>query len=421
MELVEGLAIAVFILTFLAFAFHKNPWFELKRSYVALIGALLMILIGAVSLQGAINYIRFDIIFLLIGMMFLVAGLEYTGFFTLISDILLKHSKTKVRLLAIIMAVSAVLTMVTLNDAVALMFTPIVIRCCMKIDTNPIPYLIGMLISVNLGGVATAIGNPQNAFIASKAGIDFVTFSVYSLPISVLCMIAAFFIIWLFFRKQLSKPYDYDKNVENMDRAKDKRMWVMIAITVITFVFFIASGPLGIKIWQIAVAAGIASLIVVMTSSVKEVKWMVKRVDWHIVLFFIGLFVVIGGAKNAGLISSIASLIPGFGPGETPGIISITVLSSILCNLVSNVPSVVVISEMLPLGNISSWITLAASSTIAGNATLLGSASNIIVAERAEKMKVGGISYFKFLSVGMLVTLVSLAIMLVLISLFFIN
>ncbi len=419
METVEILAIIVFAITFIAIAIHKTPWFELKRSYVALIGGILMLIIGAISFNDALNSINFGVIFLLIGMMALVAGLEYVGFFTVMSDFIVKHSDSKIKMLAVIMVISAVLSMIAMNDAVVLMFTPIVIRCCVKQNTNPIPYLIGMVMAANIGSVATAIGNPQNAFIVSTFGMDFVTFFLYCFPIAVLCLIAASLVLWTYYKKKMGTSYGYDRSVSVEERSVDKNRYrAMVVLLIITFAFFIITGYTDIELWHVALVSGAVSLIIVMTSSVKDAKWVALRIDWHIIIFFIGLFVLIGGATQTGIISDLADLFPGFGPGETPSVSLLSLFSVILSNIFSNVPAVMVISQMLPLDNTLMWITLAASSTLAGNTTLMGSAANIIMAERSEKYGIT-INYFRFLAIGVLVTIVTIAIMIGMLHLLF--
>ena len=137
-----------------------------------------------------------------------------------------------------------------------------------------------------------------------------------------------------------------------------------------------------------------------------------------ILLFFIGLFVLIGGASHSGLITEFSSQIPGFGEGETPDVLSLSVYTVVLSNLVSNVPAVMLISEMMPVSEPMLWITLAASSTLAGNTTLIGSAANMIVAERAERYGVK-LDFFRFFIIGIVVTVFTIAISDVMILLMF--
>ena len=418
MQTVMILALIVFIITYLLIAVNKTPWFEIKRSYAALIGGILMLLIGALSLTDAFDSIDFKVIFLLLGMMCLVAGLEYTGFFNLISDLLLKHSEPGPKLLLSIMVLSAVISALALNDAVVLMFTPIVIRCCIKLKTNPIPYLIGLMVSANIGSIATAVGNPQNAYIATYSGMSFVDFSLYSIPIAVVCLAVSYVILALIFRH--SFPHrKYSVAEHDEESVIDKpRLTVMMAILVATFIGFMITGISEIELYQVALVSGVISILVVMTSTPRDAIWVAKRVNWHILLFFIGLFVLIGGASQSGLIAEITGDLQLFTDGGKSDAIPLSVFSVILSNLVSNVPAVMLIVHMLPSADTVTWIVLAASSTLAGNTTLLGSAANIIVAERSETYGVR-VPFVRHMLIGIIVTVATIAAMLVCIGIMF--
>ncbi len=418
MQTVMILALIVFIITYLLIAVNKTPWFEIKRSYAALGGGLLMLLIGALSLSDAFDSIDFKVIFLLLGMMCLVAGLEYTGFFRLISELILKHSEPGPKLLLSIMVLSAVISALALNDAVVLMFTPIVIRCCMKLRTNPIPYLIGLMVSANIGSIATAVGNPQNAYIVTYSGMSFAEFSLYSIPIAVVCLIVSYAILAFLFshsmeqRKYASAEHDEERDIDR------NRLAVMMAVVIATFAGFMITGITDIELYQVALVSGIVSIIVVMSSRPKDAVWVAKRVDWNILLFFIGLFVLIGGASQSGLIQEITGDLDLFSGNGKSDMLPLSVLSVILSNLVSNVPAVMLMVHMLPSADVMTWIVLAASSTLAGNTTLLGSAANIIVAERSETYGVR-VPFVRHMLVGIIVTVATVAAMLVCIELMF--
>ena len=418
METVVIAALVVFILTYVLIAVNKTPWFEIKRSYAALAGALLMLMIGALSFNDALDSINYKVLLLLLGMMTLVAGLEFTGFFTLVSDLILKYSGSGAKLLFLIMVVSAILSAIALNDAVVLMFTPIVIRCCRKIKVNPILYLVGLMMAANIGSIATAVGNPQNAYIVSFYGISFLDFSLYSLPIAISCLAVCFLILLAIFRGSLMRKAEITQCEEETRDIDRIRLGVMIAIVCITFVGFMLTGIFDIELYQVALASGLLSLIVVSSCSPREIRWLALRIDWHILLFFIGLFVLIGGASHSGLINEFSSMIPGFGEGETPSDVMLSVFSVVLSNLVSNVPAVMLIAQMMPSASLMLCIVLAASSTLAGNTTLIGSAANIIVAERSERYGVR-IDFVRFMLIGLAVTIATVALMLLCVAIMF--
>ena len=418
MNTVMILALTIFIITYVLIAVNKTPWFEIKRSYAALLGAVAMLIVGALTIDQAWDSIDFKVIFLLLGMMLMVAGLEFAGFFTIISNLMLRHSEPGPKFLLSVMLFSAVISALALNDAVVLMFTPIVIRCCIKLKVNPIPYLIGLMISANIGSIATAVGNPQNAYIVGCSGISFAEFSLYSIPIAIVCLFVSYVILVMIFRGSLSQRKYVEVDHQDETFVDNRILAVMISILVMTFIGFMLTGVYDIELYQVALISGAASSLIVISCQPKKSVWMVRRVDWHILIFFIGLFVLIGGAVQSGLIDELSQDLHLLDDGGKGDMIPLSVLSVVLSNLVSNVPAVMLIAQMMPPSDVMAWIVLAASSTLAGNTTLLGSAANIIVAERSETYGIR-VPFVRHMLVGMVVTVATLAAMLLCIAAMF--
>lgn len=401
------IAAIIFIVTYALIAVRKVGKYKINFPIAAAVGGLLMIVFGIVSLEKAWNAINFDTLFILLGMMLVVASLDRCGFFELVADILMSKSMSGKRFLIAVMVISAVLSAIMLNDAVVLLFTPIVIRCCKKAGADPIPYLVGVFVSANIGSVATVIGNPQNAYIAMKAGISFVDFSAKLLPIAVVCMAVACLIMVVFFGKKL--VFDFDATGERTVLDKP-RLYAVLAVTVIAVICFGLSSFVGWKLSYIALIAGAVSLIIVSTKGLDTTFTAVKSVNWGILLFFIGLFILVAGVVESGLLGEMRKFFPGFSEGSIPSILDVTIFGTILSNLVSNVPAAMLIGELLPLNEPGLWLTLAACTTIAGNLTLIGAAANVIVVEESEKEDIH-IGFFEFMKIGIPITLVTLAIM----------
>ena len=402
----EMLAAAiVFIATYALISLRRLPRIEVTTWQAALIGALLMMLIGAVTFDELGKYINTDIILLLLGMMLLVASLDACGFFNLTAKVLIRGSRDGRTLLAFVMVVSAVLSALVLNDAVVLLMTPAVIRCCRRTGADPIPYLIAVFVSANIGSVATVIGNPQNAYIATSAGIGFLTFSQYMVPLAVLCLILSYIILLALFGKRLSlaSPMPEPEVVEY-----DRRIYPVTAIMLAMVVMFGLSHALDIPLWSIAIAGGAASFVMTSTMGRRVPVRIVKRVDWGVLIFFIGLFVVMGGAVETGLLDEFTSLFPGAEDGSV-SIGTLTVVTAVLSNLISNVPCVILLDNMIPAGDLGLWLTLSSVSTLAGNMTMIGAAANVIVSEEAEKEDIR-IDFWRFLKIGIPVSLVTLSV-----------
>jgi Na+/H+ antiporter NhaD/arsenite permease-like protein len=434
MEIIAIVAMAIFLATILGISIRRFKWFNVKRPIVAMMGGALMLLCGVVSPLQAFQSIDLGILALLLGMMIIVAALELCGFFTWVSMKLIAASKNQFQFLVLIMVSTAVLSALILNDAVVLLFTPIIIRACKLIKANPIPFLIAEAVSANIGSVATEVGNPQNVYIAAISNISFVDFSIRLVPVSAISLIVAIAIIWMVFRKELrddgdslakdegakhrtwsmpkirSKPIDRAVALKLAETTQMHRsIYLVLGILLIVFVGFIASPFIGIPIAYMAFMGG-ASVLFLLPISKREtkVRSILKGVDWTLLLFFIGLFVVLKGVDVSGLMGGMVDLFQEFSGGSLGTIWGLSAFSGILSNLISNVPAVMLLAPFVSsIGSSTIWLSLAASSTLAGNATILGAAANVIVAETGERMDVN-ISFWRFIKVGLPVTVVTL-------------
>lgn len=425
------IAFAIFLVTYALISIRRFPRVKIDRPAAALLGAALMIVLGVVDPEDAISAINMDILILLVGMMILVAGLELCGFFEWVSLRMIKYSKNQFTFLVLTMVVTGALSALVLNDTVVLLFTPIIIRTCRLLKSNPVPFLVAEAMAANIGSVATAVGNPQNAYIATKTGISFLDFSARLVPVAVVCMALAIAVLYLIYRKDIERgsAQEFRRKIlkegwrafeeelvkgdesttSGIRKLKERRLglYTLLAITTGTFVAFVASHVIGAPIAVIAFVAGIVSLFVVPIITDVKAKEMLAGVDWTIILFFVGLFVVLQGVKDSSLLTEIKEFFPGFRDGEVPSVAWLTALSAFLSNLVSNVPAVLLLGELIPVSETDLWIALASSSTLAGNATILGAAANVIVAEKAESKGVE-IDFWKFTLVGFPIALLTL-------------
>ena len=399
----------MFVLTYSLIAVRKVNGRRIRTWTAAVLGGVLMLLLGVVTPSEAWDYINFEVILQLAGMMMLTASLQYCGFFEIVVDFLMRRFDGRRRFLSGVMAITACLSAVMLNDAVVLIFTPIVLRCCQRMRADPVPYMVGVFVSANIGSAATVVGNPQNALVASMAGIGFLEYSIRVIPLTVICMAVAMLMMRRMYGGRLDTG-DASLSGETFHiREVDKyRLCAALAVTVTALVLFALSVPLGLRIYQIALAAGAVSLIIVLTDSMRAGGYVIRHVDWSILLFFTGLFVVIAGAVSSGLLDSMSELF-GMGDGNVPSIGVLSGFSTVLANLVSNVPSVMLIGQLLPEGDMVLWITLAVTSTFAGNLTLIGAAANIIVEDEGEKHGIR-MDFFRYLRVGIPIAVITIVI-----------
>ena len=408
-------ATGVFLLTYVLISLRNIGRFPLERPAVAMLGAALMLVLGVLTPAGAIGAIDLNVLLLLVGMMVLVSGLDICGFFDVVSSRIAARARSQVSFLAWLMLATAFLSAIVLNDTIALLVTPVVVRATRALRVNPVPYLVAVAIAANVGSVATQVGNPQNAYIAIRSQIPFLTFTTYLLPVTVACLAIAVALVWLAFRRDLSTPIARAPSLPPV-RLQRTGLAVTLGITSAVAIAFFASTPNWLPL--IALAGGAFVLFFLPFVSTATPRILVSKVDWSIVLFFIGLFIVLEGVRTSGLSDVIRDGFTSASGGQTGGLVWLAGLSALLSNLISNVPAVLLLAEVVQGagGTTQLWLGLAASSTLAGNATILGAACNVIVVQVAARDGVT-VSMKDFVKAGLPTALLTLALAATLVSL----
>jgi len=405
-----AVATAVFLVTYVLISLRNVRRFPIERPAVAMLGGALMLVLGVLTPADALLAINLDVLLLLVGMMVLVAGLDVCGFFDLVSSRIALQAKSQVWFLAWLMIATAALSALVLNDTIALLVTPVVVRSARALRVNPVPYLVAVAIAANVGSVATEVGNPQNAFIAIRSGIPFLTFSAYLLPITIVCLAVSIGLVWFVFRKDLAAPL---VAVTSMPAVPLQRrgLGFTLGVTVAVSGAFLASGtPDWLPLIALAGGSFVLFFLPFLTNS--TARALIAKVDWSIILFFIGLFVVLGGVRAAAIQGGFTTALG----GRSGGLVWLVGLSSLLSNLMSNVPAVLLLAEVVPQGSMQLWLALAASSTLAGNATILGAACNVIVVQAAFRDGVT-VTMKDFMKAGLPVTAATLFLSTLLIAL----
>jgi Na+/H+ antiporter NhaD/arsenite permease-like protein len=425
MQTVTLLALVIFLMTYILISVRRFGKLNLERPAVALFGAALMIVFGVVAADQAFAAIQLDILGLLLGMMIIVVCLELCGFFTWVSVKMIRASRNQFQFLVLVMFVTALLSALILNDTVVLLFTPIIIKACRLIKANPVPFLVAEAISANIGSVATPVGNPQNAFIATQSHITFAEFTTKLLPVTLLCLLVALVLVWLVFRNQIrdgcdregrhwlcerSKPIDAEAAIREIaPQPVHRSVYLVLGTLVLVFIGFVLSPYINLPLAMVAFIGGAFVLMFLpfFNRSVHSAE-VLRRVDWTLLMFFVGLFVVLKGVDTSGLLAEMMSVFQsgsGSGLGSIPGL---TGFCAILSNLISNVPAVMLLSPFVAsAGSNNLWLALVTSSTLAGNATILGAAANVIVVETGNKMGVE-VSLWQFMKAGLPITVVTL-------------
>jgi Na+/H+ antiporter NhaD/arsenite permease-like protein len=391
-------AVIIFSLTYLVLAIGRLPGFRVDRTGATIIGATLMIAFNVLSIQEAYAAIDYDTIILLFGMMIVVANLRLSGFFTLVSAWVVEHAHRPIVLLAAIVLVSGFFSAFFVNDTMCLVLTPLVLEITGRLSRNPVPYLLAVAMAANIGSVATITGNPQNMMIGSFSGIGYRDFTAALAPIALFGMIAAAGILALVYRREFreEKVITLEHRPARVNRVL---LYKSVAASAAMIAFFFAG-------WPVPKVALIAGALLLITRRVKPEK-VYREIDWSLLVMFIGLFIVVAGIEKTTLSSDMVAFAARFHLERT---VVLSVASAVLSNIVSNVPAVLVFRPVV--SHLSdprhAWLTLAMSSTLAGNLTILGSVANLIVVQRA--LREVKISFWEYAKAGVPVTIATMGI-----------
>jgi Na+/H+ antiporter NhaD/arsenite permease-like protein len=406
----EILAIAIFSLTYLLISGRQLKILPLNRPAAALLGTVLMVACGVITPEQAYRSVDYDTLVLLLGMMLISAYLFIAGFFDWAADWILRSARTPQALLFHLILTGGLLSAVLVNDTVCLMLTPLVVTVVLRGKLPLPPYLLALAMSANLGSVATLVGNPQNMIIGHQSKMPFLRFSASMLPVALAGLAVQYAVLRIGFRKVLHQAVICRPQLQA--RAPDRRLLTLsFAVLALVFAGFLA----GLDLSWTALAGG-ALLMVIARRDTHEV---LKLVDWHLLVFFAALFVVVEALSGTGLPDQIYHRIQSvFGASTVSQAANLAWFSVLGSNVFSNVPFVLVAGKWM--NNFAQpdlmWKVMALATTFAGNLTILGSVANIIVVESARAhVEVGFWDYAKFgIPVTLLTTVVGMVILLLL-------
>jgi Na+/H+ antiporter NhaD/arsenite permease-like protein len=395
----EAAAITVFAMTYLVVAVGRLPGFGLDRAGAALVGASLMVAVGALPLEEAPKAIDFDTIILLLGVMIVVANLRLSGFFRLVNSWVVTRARYPIVLLAAVILVSGVLSAFLVNDTICLVLTPLVLDLVTQLRRNPVPYLLAIAMASNIGSTATITGNPQNMIIGSLSHIPYGAFSFSLAPIAGIGLLLAMMLLALFYRSEFWTRHRF----RGEPRAAHVSWPIMIKSVAVSLAM-VGSFFAGLPPAEVAIVAG---AVLLLTRRVKSEK-IYAEIDWTLLLMFAGLFIVVAGLERTVLSPRVITEISRLHLEEIPVLSAIT---AVLSNIVSNVPAVLVLKPFIvQLRNQQqAWLTVAMASTLAGNFAIIGSVANLIVVQRARAQKVE-IGFWEYFRVGAPLTLLTIGV-----------
>ena len=411
--------------------FHIPIWISM------VIGAILMLAFQVISLESALKSINLDVIGFLFGMFSIVTALDKSGMLKLIALRMLARAKDLNSLLLVFVLGMGILSAFLVNDTIALLGIPLVIYISKHIGIRPVVLLISLAFGISVGSTMTPIGNPQNLLIAIQSGISlpFTTFIVHLAIPTIINLFLTYMILRIYFRRDLlrierARTYQGRKIIaaanlideesvsssiiENPHLAKTSSVILLLTIAgfiISEFLHFLHIANIGLSVVALL---GVAALYLLNSRDRKDI---LRRVDYSVLVFFAAMFVVTSALWSSGAISMITSHVPSPNPNNTvQSNTIISALSILLSQILSNVPFVA-LYNLVMLNNgfagdahISQWMMLASASTIAGNLTILGVASNIIIIDVAESKNIKAFTFVEFFKIGALVTLANIGI-----------
>lgn len=402
---------------------------KIQKSVVALVGASLTMLLGLIPLslnlehnvKGVFEYVDFEVIFLLIGMMIIVNIASRSGVFKWLAINLLKltkgHPKTVLFALA---AFTAIASAFLDNVTTVVLMMPITFVIAKEFETDPVPFLITEVLASNIGGTATLIGDPPNIIIGTRAGLSFMNFVQELTPIVFLIFMLSIGVLIFLFRKGLKTTPEKMEHVANLDNSKtitNKNLMIRSVITLgLVILGFVTHDITHISAYVFAVSG--ASFLLLF----EKPKEIYRDVEWLTIFFFIGLFIIIGGFEANGGIKFLADQLIVLTHGSLE-LATMVILwaSGILSGIIDNIPYTAtmapLISELINPTNPNAmtgathalWWALSLGACLGGNLTIIGAAANVLVSETSAS-RGHKISFLRFMKYGALITFISLVL-----------
>ncbi len=405
------LAILVFVIAYALIISEK-----LHRAIISLAGAAVVIILGIITQEQAIDSVDFNTIGLLIGMMIIVGITRRSGAFEYLA---IKASKTAkgdpILIMALLTLITGVLSAFLDNVTTVLLIVPVTFSITDKLDINPMPFLIAEIIGSNIGGTATLIGDPPNILIGSATHLGFLDFIINLSPIVILILPVSILCLILFFRKDLTVADEKrEKIMELNEKTAIKDHTILnksLFALMVTMIGFCLHEYLHLDSATIAIAGAVLLMII----TKEEPEEILLTVEWPTLFFFIGLFVMVEGLIEVGVISYIANESLNLTQGNL-ALTSLLVLwlSGIASAIVDNIPFVTAMIPLLhSIGGLTDmpmdpvWWSLALGACLGGNGTIIGASANVVVAGISEKHGYP-IQFVEFMKYGLPITFISL-------------
>ena len=410
-------AIVIFVVAYALIISEK-----IHRTIVGIFGAMLMILFGVLSQEMAIHHIDFNTLGLLMGMMIIVNITSETGLFNFLAVWAAKKVKARpIALLLALSALTAVCSGLLDNVTTVLLTVPVTFSITKQLRVDVKPYLISQILCSNIGGTATLIGDPPNIMIGSAVGLNFMDFIFNLTGICIIIfLVVELFIIWLYSKGLRTKP-ELQAEVMRMDASKEitdhKLLKKCLFVIFCTIALFILHSSLHLETATAALSG--AGLLLLLTARRDEafIAKILSKIEWLAIFFFAGLFVLVGGLVETGVIKMLAQEAINITNGDiTTTAVLILWMSAIASSFIDNIPFVATLIPLIQdMGNMGLtnldplWWSLSLGACLGGNGTLIGASANVVVASMAAKRGVI-ITFVGFLRIAFPVMLLTIVI-----------
>ena len=408
------LSLAIFLIIYIFISTEK-----MNKTIVALFGASIYLMLRIIDSETAYRIIDWNVIFLLVSMMIIVGITKDTGIFQYIAVKAAKAVKGEpLKILIMLSLLTALFSAFLDNVTTVLIIAPITILIAVELGISPVPFIINISLASNIGGTATLIGDPPNIMIGSKAGFDFLKFLVVMGPLVVLLLVLFSVILWAVYRKKLivsterkARILEFDETKAIEDAKLLKKCLLVLAIVMTGFVFH------GLFKLEASVVALFGASLLMVISGKKDIDEILKAVEWGTILFFIGLFILVGGLVESGTIQLASEKLLTLTDGNVEKTSFIMIWASgIFSSVVDNIPYVATMIPMVSnmeaaLGTaaiVPVWWSLALGSCLGGNGTLVGASANVVAVGIAGKSgyKISFMQFTKYSFLIMLFTLI---------------
>ena len=409
------IGVAIFLLVYVVISAEL-----INKTIAALAGAALFMIFHIIGEKQAFEFVDWNVIFLLLGMMIIVGVTKESGVFQYVAIRMAKAARGNgVRILVLLSLVTAGFSAFLDNVTTILIIAPVTMMIAVELEISPLPFLIAEAIASNIGGTATLVGDPPNIMIGSAAQFTFLDFAANLAPLILVILCIDLALLAFLFRRRLVATEERRFMIMELDESKsiqDRKLMVKsLSVIALVIIGFLLQGVTGLEAGGVALAG--AALLMLLTGG-REVDRYFAEIEWGSILFFVGLFVLVGGMVRLGVITAVATWLLGLTEGNIRTTAALIVWASgFLSAVVDNIPYVATRIPLVEhfgavLGSHAVeplWWALSLGACLGGNGTLVGASANVIAAGIAKRSGYP-LSFLHFTKYGLLVTLVNLVL-----------